>query len=253
MTKWIRQRVLSGERLAGAWLNMHNPISAELAGLAGYDWALIDMEHGLADQHELMEMLMGVAPFKTAPLVRIAGDDPKLYKLALDLGASGIMTPWVNDAEQAARVVDAMRYSPQGKRGVANSVRASDYGASFETYFAEANENLLNVVQIETTEALKNVESIAVVDGVDVLFVGPLDLTVSLGVRGQLDHADFQAAVKKVVAAAKGAKKAAGILLPDTGRLKWAVESGFTFIAVGSDKRFIQTGMKGVMDAFTGL
>ncbi len=248
--KYLRERVLNGEILAGTWLNLGSSLTAEMAGKAGFDWALLDQEHGLGEQETLLHQLQALEAYKTAPIVRIAWNEAPRFKRALDLGASGIMIPYINTAEEAQKAVHAMRFPPQGVRGVAKFNRAAGFGREFETYFREANSRLLTVVQIETLEAVKNVQDIANIDGVDVLFVGPLDLSVSMGIPEQVDHPDFRAAIKQVISAGKSAGKAAGILIPNSDRLALMVEDGFSFIAVGSDGGLIASGMNQTAESF---
>lgn len=250
LTKWLRKRVLAGEFLAGCWLNLGSPTSAEIAGLTGFDWALVDQEHGITDYSVLNAQIQALAASTTAPLVRIAWNDPILFKLVLDLGASGVMVPYINTAEQAKQAVASTRYPPTGRRGVASSVRAGSYGREFNDYFAQVNDNMLLVVQIETCEALENVNQIAAVEGVDVLFIGPLDLSVSLGIAGQMDHPDFRAAVAKICAAARSAGKATGILLRSLDQIPGAVADGFTLMACGADRGMLVSGMQSLADAY---
>jgi len=183
--KYIRERVLSGERMFGTWCNLGSHMTAEIAGLSGVDWVLIDLEHGSGDYDALVHQLQAVEGTPAAPLVRIAWNEPFRFKRILDLGASGIMVPWVNNAREAEIAAESMRYPPQGIRGVAMTTRATKFAAEFREYSSKANDNLLTIVQIERVEAVKNAEEIAAVDGVDVLFVGPLDLTTGMGIQAQ--------------------------------------------------------------------
>ena len=233
--KWIRDRVLSGEWMGGTFLNLGSSVTAEIAAKAGFDWLLIDIEHGMGDRQEVLAQLQAVEASPAAPVVRIAWNDPVLFKRVLDLGTSGVMVPYVNSAEEARRAAAAMRYPPEGVRGVARLNRACAFGPSFTEYFKSANSNLLTVVQIETTAAIESCPKIAAVDGVDVLFVGPLDLSVSLGVPDQFGHPAMQEALAKVAQACRGAGKAAGILVATEEQLAQVKALGFTFVALGSD------------------
>ena len=250
--KYLRQRALNGEVLAGAWLNLGSSLTAEMAGRAGFDWALIDLEHGVGDQVSLLHQLQALEATPAAGIVRIAWNEAPRFKRALDLGPSGIMVPYISTAAEARQAAEAMRYPPEGVRGVARSPRAAGFGQEFDTYFAEANANLLTIVQIETAEAVENAEEIAAVEGVDVLFIGPLDLSVSLGIPQQPAHPDFRAALNRVVAAARQAGKAAGILIPAAEQISPTVADGFTFIAVGSDGGLVAGGMRNIATAFAG-
>lgn len=248
--KSLRDRALRGEILSGTWLSLGSSLTAEMAGKAGFDWALIDLEHGAADHESLLHQLQALDATPAAGIVRIAWNEAPRFKRALDLGPSGIMVPYVNTADEARQAARAMRYPPDGVRGVARSNRAAGFGLEFDAYFAQANERLLTIVQIETAEAVENVEAIAAVEGVDVLFVGPLDLSVSLGVPSQSAHPAFRAALARVVAASRAAGKAAGILLPSAEQIAPALTDGFTFVAAGSDGALVARGMREIAQAF---
>ncbi|MCA9437781.1 MAG: 2-dehydro-3-deoxyglucarate aldolase [Candidatus Omnitrophica bacterium] len=241
--KWIRERVLQGELFSGTFLNLGSSLTAEIAGQAGFDYVLIDLEHGSGDHDSLLVQLQAVDSTPAATIVRVAWNDPVRIKRVLDLGPSGIMVPMVNTAEEAQRAVSAMKYPPVGIRGVAASNRACRFGPGFDDYFSQANDNLLTVVQIETPVALENIESIADVEGVDVLFVGPSDLSVSLGIGRQVEHPEMREAYSAVIAAAKGNGKAAGILVQTEEQLAMAIDLGFTFISLSSDAGEVAKGL----------
>ncbi len=248
--KYLRERALKREVLAGTWLNLGSSLTAEIAGRAGFDWLLIDLEHGSGDEAHLLGQLQAIDSTPAAAIVRIAWNEMPRFKRTLDLGPSGVMVPYVNTAEEARRAVASMRYPPQGVRGAARFTRAAGFAQDFDRYFGEADSSLLTIVQIETPQALANVEEIAAVDGADVLFVGPLDLSIGLGIPQQLTHPDFRAALHRVAAAAQKAGKAAGILLASADQIAPAIADGFTFLAVGSDGGMVAGGMKSLAAAF---
>lgn len=250
---YIRDRVLSGEVLAGTWCNLGSSISAEIIAQAGFDWMLIDIEHGFGDYETLVHQLQAVTGTHTPPIVRIAWNEAPRFKRVLDLGPSGIMVPCVNTAEEARQAVASMRYPPAGIRGVAKLHRGTAFGRDFENYFTTANDTLLTVIQIETPTALENVEEIAAVDGVDVLFVGPLDLTANLGILQQFDHPKFRDALTRVATASRNAGKAAGMHLMGPGQIKEMVATGFTFIAAGSDRGMLAEGMRSLAEEFASV
>ncbi len=242
--KYIRERVLSGEPMFGTWCNLGSHITAEMAGLSGVDWVLLDLEHGSGDYDALVHQLQAIEGTPAAPIVRIAWNEPYRFKRVLDLGASGIMVPWVNSAGEAKMVAESMRYPPQGTRGVAKTIRATKFGAEFDDYFAGANDGLLTVTQIERVEGVKNAEEIAAIDGVDVLFIGPMDLTTGMGIQGQFDHPDFREALATVVKACRKHGKSAGYLLSNRDELEERLSEGFTFIANGADGGMVASGMR---------
>jgi len=232
---YIRKRVLEGDLLFGIGATLGSSLTVEMIAQAGYDWVWIDCEHGVGDHSELIAQMQAVSIGQAAAVVRIAWNEAPRFKRVLDLGAAGIMVPYVNTAAEAEQAVRAMRYPPMGVRGVAKFTRACGFGEQFGEYFVRANDNLLTVVQIETAEAVHNAEAIAAVDGVDVLFIGPLDLSVNMGIAEAYEHPDFVAAMGKVVSACRHHGKAAGILAPSAKMLDKCVEGGFTFLVVGSD------------------
>lgn len=249
ITSAFRSRVLAREWLIGTWLNLGSPVTAELAGLAGFDWVLLDHEHGPGGEDTMLHQLQAVSATPAVPIVRIAANETARFKRALDMGAMGVMAPFVSSVADAEATVQAMRYPPRGQRGVAKNHRASGFGADFEHYYLNAHECLLNLVQIETAAAVAAVDGIAAVDGVDVVFVGPTDLSYALGIRDQLDHPTFLSAVQKVSAAAKKHGKAAGILIHDASLVAKCREWGFTFVALGSDSGAVRGGLQQSINA----
>lgn len=248
---FIREKVLAREFMAGVWCNLGSAITTEIAASAGFDWILIDQEHGPGDNEALLRQFQAVGQRSCAPIVRIAWNEMPRFKRALDLGAMGIMVPYIQTAEEARNAVSYLRYPPEGLRGVAVSPRATGYGVRFESYYAEANRNLLSVHQIETARAVENLQDIARVDGVDVLFVGPLDLSISVGMPKRFEDPQFRELLSKVAICAAEAGKAAGILIPSIRYIDMVHGMGFTFVAVGSDSGMVVEGMKNNMAALT--
>jgi 2-keto-3-deoxy-L-rhamnonate aldolase RhmA len=246
----IRQRVARGELAAGVWCNLGSSLTVEMAAFAGFDWVLIDVEHGAGDHEALVHQVQAVAGTRASPIVRIAWNEAPRFKRVLDLGAAGVMVPYVSSPEEARLAVSSMRYPPQGIRGVARLNRASGYGERFDDYFARANDDLLTIVQIETAQAVERAGEIAAIDGVDVLFIGPLDLSVNLGIPQQFDDPRFLAAQAMVADASRAAGKAAGILLARSEEIGSAVARGFSFLALGSDGGMVASGMKRTAQAF---
>jgi 4-hydroxy-2-oxoheptanedioate aldolase len=241
--KWIRDRVLKGELLSGTFLNLGSSLTAEIAGQAGFDHVVIDLEHGSGDHDSLLIQLQALESSPAAVIVRVAWNEAPRFKRVLDLGASGVMVPWVNSEAEARVAVAAMRYPPEGVRGLAGWTRASRFGPGFQDYFSEANKNLVTVIQIETPEALENLESIAGVEGVDVLFVGPSDLSASMGIPRQFEHPRMKEAYAKTVSVSKAHGKAAGILLQTPDQLEHFIDLGFNFVSLSSDAACVTKGL----------
>mgnify|MGYP001550240098 CR=1 FL=1 len=240
----LRSRVLAREWVPGTWLNLGSPITAEIAGLLGFDWVLIDHEHGAGGDDTMLAQLQAVASTPAVPIVRIAANEAPRFKRALDMGAHGIMAPYVSTAAEAAAAVAAVRYPPHGTRGVAKFHRGVAFGGDFEEYYLHVHEWLLTVVQLETPEAIKNADDIAAVDGADVLFVGPTDLSYNMGMRDQIESPAFVEALKRVVTAAKNRGKAAGILVHNAALVPKCRDWGFTFVALGSDGGAVRAGLQ---------
>jgi len=247
---FIRQRALKGEFLAGAWCNLNSPLSVEITAALGFDWLLVDQEHAPGDNRDLLAHAHAASQYPVSVLVRIAWVDRILIKRALDLGLGGIMVPYVQTAETAKEVVRYAKYMPQGERGVASSPRAAGYNANFKDYFATANDKLLTAVQIETGQSADNAEAIAAVDGVDVLFVGPLDLALNTNFYpAMFEDQKYVALLERVAKAAKNNGKACGILLPNVKWIPLLKGLGYTFIACGADGGMVANGMKASLDA----
>jgi len=246
--QWIDRDSLKDSVLAGTFLNLGSPQSVEIAAATGFDWLLIDMEHGSAGTSDLRALLLAAKGTDAAPVVRIPTTDIGLVKFVLDSGAAGIMFPFVNSTEDARRCVEFSKYPPQGERGTAGIIRATDYGVNWKEYFHTANEQSLVVVQIETREAVDCVEEIAAIEGIDVLFVGPLDLSVSLGTPGAFQTEPMIEAKQRVVAACEAHGKTAGILSrPELVAVHR--EMGFRFLALGSDAGAVVAGMASALSA----
>lgn len=250
MVNSIRQRVLNRELLTGTFLSLGSTITVEMAGNSGFDWLLLDVEHGMGSHSDLIQQIQVTGATPAAPIVRIEHNEPARFKRVLDLGASGVMIPYISSVEEAEQAVSSMRYPPRGIRGVAKLNRGASFGYDFDEYFANTHNLLTTIAQIETTEGLNAIDAIAAVDGIDVLFVGPLDLTVNLGVAQQFDHPDYLAARKKVAEAAQNAGKASGILLQSAEQVADVMEEGFSFVALGSDASLVNAGMRQFASAF---
>ena len=248
---YIRDRVLNREILSGTWLNLGSSMAAEIAANAGFDWLVIDLEHGAGDHESCLHQLQAIAGTPAVPIVRVAWNEAPRFKRVLDLGAAGVVVPYVTTPEEARQAVAAMRYPPQGIRGAASLNRAANFGKDFASYVSDANRNLVTIVQVETEGTLDLLDDIAAIDGVDVLFVGPLDLSLSLGLLSQFDHPRFRAALKKVSDTARTHGKAAGILLNNLDQIEQTIADGFTFIGLGSDGGVLASGMQRLAAAFT--
>ncbi len=239
----LKQRLRQGQTVHGCWLNLGSALTAEIVGSSGFDWVLIDLEHGAGAEKDVLAQLQALKNTGTAALVRVESAEPARISRVMDIGALGVMCPKVNNAAEAQKVVQGLHYPPLGRRGVAIMVRATDFGNSFDQYYQDTRTHALCIVQIETKEALLHLDEIAGVDGVDVLFIGPADLTMDLGIFGQFDHPLYLQAVRDIVQAADKAGKVAGILFfdPNNDYPKYH-GMGIRFLACGSDSVFVAQG-----------
>ncbi|MGB6102635.1 MAG: aldolase/citrate lyase family protein [Pusillimonas sp.] len=240
--KWVRGQVLSGRIFGGAWLSLGSPVTAEITGRAGFDWVLLDMEHGCGNYSDLLHQMQALSASTCGPIVRVPAMEASVFKHVLDMGPSGLMIPNVSTAEMARHAVSISRIPPLGVRGSAQTTRASGYGFGYDEYVRDANDGLLIVAQIESREGVTNAEEIAAVDGIDVLFVGPLDLSIDLGDGPGGIH--FNTAVKHVADAAAKHGKIAGVLVRNQEQALDYVKQGYSFIALGSDRGQVINGMK---------
>jgi len=238
----IRARALAGETLFGLFLDLGSPTSAEACAAAGYDWLLIDLEHGAATETDLLTLLLAIEVRGGTALVRPQSGERLRIGRALDMGASGIMVPRLDSAAEAREAVAFLRYPPDGVRGVAIRVRGAGLGTLGHGEIRTRNDQILGIVQIESLGALHEADAIAAIDGVDVLFVGPADLTHALRVPGQFQDPSYLAALEAVVAACRAHGKAAGILVYDAKLVPRLLEIGFTFVGIGADGALVSEG-----------
>jgi len=239
----FKQSLARGEPQFGLWLALADPLAAELCAGCGFDWVVIDGEHSPNDLRSTLAGLQAVAAAAavdpggraTHPVVRVPHGDPALIKQVLDIGATTVIVPMVESAAQARELVRAMRYPPDGIRGVGSAIARSSRWMRFPEHVHEAAEQTCLLVQIESRAGLAQIEAIAAVDGVDGLFIGPADLAASLGHLGDATHEDVRAAIESAIVAIVGAGKAAGILTGDDAMARRCIEIGARFVAVGVD------------------
>jgi 2-keto-3-deoxy-L-rhamnonate aldolase RhmA len=251
-TDRFRRRVLGGETLFGLFLDLSSPASAELCGRAGYDWLLIDLEHGAGTEADLPSMLMAVESTGAAAMVRTQSGERIRIGRALDQGATGIMIPRMQSADEVRETVTYLRYPPIGMRGVALRTRGAGLGTVAHADVGQIDDRIVGIVQIESVGALREADAIAATDGVDVLFVGPADLTHSLGVPGQFDHKTYLEALDTVIEACRAHGKSPGILVYDPAVARRLIELGFRFIGIGADGALVSAGAQAALAAVRG-
>ncbi len=237
----LQSAAQGGAKPVGTWLMSASPIVAEAVGLAGFDWAVVDMEHSPLDTGSLLHMLQAVASTPMVPVVRVPWNDMVTIKRVLDAGAQTLLVPFVQDADQARLAVAHMRYPPQGVRGMAGMSRGSRFGTT-ANYFATANEGLCTIVQLETPAALDQLEAIAGVDGIDALFIGPADLSGAMGHVGQLGHPEVMAVIARAVQRCHALGKPVGIVGGTAEVVAQYRAIGFDYLAVASDLGLLMRG-----------
>ena len=238
----------------GLWCSLSSPFAAEVVAGAGYDWLLLDTEHSPGDPLTVLPQLQAIAGYPSvSAIVRPAANDPVLIKRFLDAGAQTLLIPYVQTAAEAESALRATRYPPEGVRGVSALTRATRFGRE-AGYFDRAADDLCVIVQVETQQALDDLEAIAAVDGVDALFVGPADLAASLGYGAEQAHPDMRAAVVAAITRIKAVGRPAGLLTGDAELQAMALEVGVDFLAIGVDVGILaRTSERMLVQARPGL
>lgn len=245
----FKRALRAGQPQIGIWSTIPSPFVSELIGGAGYDWVLLDTEHTPTDVPLMLNQLQAVAAAQPAPgslpthaVVRPAWNDPVLIKRYLDIGAQTLLLPFVQNAGEAQAAVRAIRYAPEGIRGMGGSTRATNFGRTTD-YVARAAEELCLLVQVETAEALEQIEAIAAIDGIDGIFIGPADLSASLGYPGQGRHPAVSQAIDDAIGRIRACGKAPGILMVDEPRARQCLDLGALFVAVALDTVLLRDGL----------
>jgi len=245
----LKAAVSAGRAHIGIWCSLASALTTEIVAGSGAGWVLIDGEHSPNHLRSIMAQLQVMGGFDSEPVVRLPSDDPNLIKQALDIGARSLMIPNVRTAEQARAIVAAMTYAPGGFRGFSVGHRANAFGR-IAGYHANARAQQLLAVQIECETGVANAAEIAAVDGVDVLFVGPGDLSTNLGAMGNPGAQHVQDAIASVRKAATASGKASGILAPVKADADRYLADGFTMVAVGSDLGLLARGSDALIASF---
>lgn len=234
----LRERVRSGEPTVGTFVGTASPITAEVCATAGFDWLLLDLEHGAGGEEQVRATVPAAAAYGVPTVVRVESDARVRIGRVLDNGAAGIMLPRLDSADQVRTAVSHLYFPPRGDRGVATYNRACRFGLD-PSALDTADDEVLGIVQIESAAAVAAAQEIAAIDGVDVLFVGPRDLSHDLGVPGQLTSAAFVDAIELVRLAALKNGIACGLLVSDGAAAARRIADGWSFVAIGSDSTLL--------------
>lgn len=239
-------RLKQQELLLGTMLTLPSAETAEIISKCGFDWLFLDGEHGPGSILDWQRVLQAVGA-RSACVLRVPSCSEVHIKKALDIGADGIIVPTINSAEQARDAVAWCRYPPQGKRGI-GLARAHGYGLDFADYMARANDDIAVVLQVEHIDAADNIDAIIAVDGVDAIFIGPYDLSASMGKTGQLDDPEVRAVIDGVAAACKQREMPLGYFGVSAESVKPFIDDGYRLICAGTDASFVTRGALQIID-----
>lgn len=247
----LKQKLQNNELTIGSWIMMGHPMSVEVMALAGFEWLVVDIEHTSIDMGTTEQLISAIQAKGIKALVRVSKNEEVIIKRVLDMGADGIIVPMISSEEDAIQAVEYAKYPPVGKRGV-GLYRASGYGTKFEEYKKWVDEKLVIIAQIEHIDAVKNIDDIIKVEGIDGTIIGPYDLSGSMGHPGEFERKDVKQAVTKVLESCKKANVASGFHVVDTNpqKLNEKIKEGCTFLAYGIDYFFMRdaaiNGMKNI-------
>ena len=240
----------SGRTQFGLWLGIPDNSAAEILAGSGFDWLLIDHEHGAFDLGNILSHLQAIAPYDVAPIVRPVDADAALLKKLCDIGAQSFIVPMIDTAAQAAAVVRAVKYPPEGSRGLGTSLARAARWNTVPDYVAHANKEMCVVVQAETVTAIENLEAIAATPGVDGVFIGPSDLSASMGHAGDVSHPEVIETVATSLKTIRAAGKHAGLLCLDESKVAQFVERGADFVGVGVDTLLLGNSARSLAGKF---
>jgi 2-keto-3-deoxy-L-rhamnonate aldolase RhmA len=235
MKNSVKKQLHEGKITSGAWLQLVSPLSAEILAKAGFDWLMIDMEHAPGDITTLLSQVQAMSSCKAIPFVRAPWNDAVIIKRILDTGVMGILIPYVNTKAEAEHAVKACKYPPAGIRGVAGSTRAAGFGQNSMDYLSSANEEILVITAIETPEAVNNLDGILSVPDLDGLFIGPMDLSASMGYMGDIKHLEVQKAIRKIEEKTLSAGKFLGTVAGSWDDAQSKYERGYQLLTLMSD------------------
>lgn len=243
MTRSLKARMRAGLAANGFWTELFSPAAAQVMAMAGYDCSMIDLEHGAADLGDALAVMRAMQGTDCTPLVRVPANDAAWIKRVLDAGAQGVMIPAVNSLAEAEAAVAACHYPPRGIRGMAAPiVRASGYGRDWRGYVRDIAEDLLVICQVETRAALDAAAEIAALDGVDMVFLGPFDLSASLGHMGEPDHPEVRAAIEEVERVAKAAGCLLGAIPTPERSPRELYAAGYNLVLADIDLMILREG-----------
>jgi 4-hydroxy-2-oxoheptanedioate aldolase len=245
----FKRALQAGKAQIGLWSSLSSNYTVEVIAGAGFDWILLDMEHSPNDLESALAQLQAAAPYPSHPVVRVPWNDMVSIKRLLDIGAQSLLVPYVSTADEARAAVSYTRYPPAGVRGVAGTTRATRFGR-VKDYARRAQEELCLLVQVETQQALDNIEAICAVEGVDGVFIGPADLHASLGYTGEIANPKVKPLIDEAIKRIRKCGKAPGILTPNEADARHWLQCGGLFVAVGADVGILARGAEALAAKF---
>ncbi len=247
----LKEKLQQGQTVIGPFMKIRDPAIMEIAGLSGLDFAIIDAEHGPISMESAENMIRAANLAGISPIIRIRANRPELFSRALDIGAEGVQIPQISTKKDAIEAVKAAKFAPEGDRGVCRFVRAGRYSAMDRfTYFSTANRDTTVIIHIEGQAGLQNLQEILTVDGIDVIFIGPYDLSQSMGITGQVDHPLVIKEAERIVRLTRAAGKVVGIFVEDIEAAKKWAAMGVQYISYSVDTGLIYEFFKSRVQEF---
>lgn len=235
MNNPVKTKLNNGQKTCGAFLQTVSPVSAEILSASAFDWLIVDLEHSPCSYETLQAHLQAMNGSGVVPFARAPWNDPVAIKRILDTGVMGVLVPYVNSREEAEAAVAACKYPPEGIRGVAGSPRAAGYTRNMQGYLHSANREIVVMIAVETAEAVENLDEILEVEGLDGIFIGPVDLASSLGHLGDPSQPEVQRAIERIEAKVLPSGKFLGTLAPNWARAEACFEKGYRWLALLQD------------------
>lgn len=246
----LKEKITGGETVLGPFMKFTDPAAVEIAGLAGFDFVIIDMEHGPVTYERAQDLIRAAEVRNITPVIRVPENREIYIQRALDIGAGAVQVPQISNAEDAIRVAKASRFHPEGIRGACRYVKAARYSATEKSeYFAKANDDVVTIIHIEGVEGIRNINEVVKVPGIDIIFLGPYDLSQSCGVPGQVDHPDVISKMTEAVEVSRKNGKAVGTFVESpASAAKWA-NLGVQYLSYSVDAGIYLTACKDIVTA----
>ena len=245
----FKKKIKNLDKQIGIWSCLSNNTVVEILSVVGFDWIVIDMEHSPNDIQEVLTQLQIIQGFSSEPVVRVPWNEPVMVKRVLDMGAQTILFPFVEDEKEALAAVQSTRYPPKGIRGVMSAARMNKYGTVTD-YYNKAENEICVIVQCETKKAIENISKIASVEGIDGIFLGPSDISASIGKIGKFEDEEVQSLIMQGLESCKKNNKPSGILTAKKDYAQKYIRDGFTFVAVNSDTNLIARSAENLLKEF---